>query len=466
MTNNIAETLDVALQRLQAGESLTAILTDYPAQAEDLRPLLHSAASLESVRPIKFPAPQTLQNDRAAFITNIEHFQQQAVSQTPLIRLKEQVVHLFPVFSTNNKYGKEHRRMSTLLIKTAIVFSLLFGTMGGTAVMAANSLPDSPVYPLKLAMEQTQLALTRDPAQQGELQLALAQKRSQEMLQMALQGDVPPEETGVRLQQHLQQTMQLAGELPEQNMLGLLTQVQQMTQTQTQQMSQAQAQASAPAQAVLGQAFQYMNQVGEQAMGGIENPHSFQARFGKNKPVDDPEPVVEPTEEPTTEPTGEPTVEPIIEPTEEPTAEPTEEPTAEPTEEPTTEATGNQYNKNETPEPGQFGQNCAGDEADCEPVEPQSQHQQNQNLNPGQDCTESGECEPIGDEHKYGQDDTVDNSGPHNDNCTEPDCVPAGDENKFGQEPDPVPQPADNGQGQQNSGGGSDNSGGGNGRKG
>ncbi len=346
--------------------------------------------------------------------------------------------------------------MSTLLIKAAIVFSLMFGAMGGTAVMASNSMPDSPVYPLKLAMEQTQLALTPDVTQKAELHLALAQVRTQEMEQMALQGDIPLEDTALRLQQHLQQTLQLATELPEENMLGLLTQVQQMTQTQTRQMTQAQAQVSEPAQAVLGQAFRYMNQVGEEALSGLEEPLAFRARFGKNKPTDDTEPVVEPTEEPIVEPTEEP----IVEPTEEPTAEPTEEPTAEPTEEPTAEPTGNQHNKNEEPEPGQHGQNCTGED-NCEPVEPQNQHQQNQNLTPGEDCTEAGDCVPIGDENKYGLDEEA-NSGPHGDNCAETgDCEPAGEENKYGQETETPP--ADNGQGQQNSGGGSDNGGGGNG---
>ena len=67
--------------------------------------------------------------------------------------------------------------MSALLIKATLIISLAFGSTGGAAALAANSLPDSPLYVAKLAMEQTRLKAATSPAEQAELHMTLAQVR-------------------------------------------------------------------------------------------------------------------------------------------------------------------------------------------------------------------------------------------------------------------------------------------------
>ncbi len=411
MTQNLTETLDLALERWRTGESLPTILADFPAEAETLRPLLEAAASLTTLPPVELPSPAALQVDRADFLAEVARLQQQPVSVNPLVRLKEQVIHALP-WSTLNLTNprKEQRRMSALLLKVAVVLTLLFGSAGTTAALAANSLPDSPLYPVKMALEEARLAVTTDPAQLGQLHLTLAQIRTQEMAQLALKGEQPDAAVANRLQLHLNQALRLAGELPDEAMAGLLTQTRQMVQTQTQQLAQTQAQVGEPLQEPLRQAVRLLNQAGQEAEAGLQDPLTFRYRFGRNRP-DDALPQPEP--EPGRGRAAEPTEEPL--PTEEPS--PTEEPlpTGEP--EPTTEPVGdqNQYGHESDTLPGHYGQ----------------------------PCDTPGECEPVGDEHKYGQEPEVE-PGQHGENCATPgECEPVGDEHKYGQENGESPGPAE-----------------------
>jgi hypothetical protein len=152
--------------------------------------------------------------------------------------------------------------MSTLLIKAMLVVGLMFGSVGGTAALAAESLPDSPLYPVKLTMEEARLALSFGPTEQARLHLAMAQERTAEMQQLALQGDVPGEVTLARLQHHLNSAFQLAGQLPDAEMAKLLTEARQMSQTQ--------AQVDEPAQKRLEQANQLLDQAGREVDAGLK----------------------------------------------------------------------------------------------------------------------------------------------------------------------------------------------------
>jgi hypothetical protein len=100
---------------------------------------------------------------------------------------------------------------------------MAFGSAGGAAALAANSLPESPLYPAKLAMEQTRLSATTDPADKATLHLELTQVRVREMERLALAGEVPDEPIILRLRTHLSQAFHLAAELPDDAMLDTLT---------------------------------------------------------------------------------------------------------------------------------------------------------------------------------------------------------------------------------------------------
>ena len=52
MNHHLTDTLDTAIARLQHGETLSAILMDYPAEAEFLRPLLEAATMFVTLPPV------------------------------------------------------------------------------------------------------------------------------------------------------------------------------------------------------------------------------------------------------------------------------------------------------------------------------------------------------------------------------------------------------------------------------
>jgi len=394
MNQNLTDVLDIATGRLLAGEALSDILADYPAYANELNRLLKTVAALDTVRPVEIPTLEMMQLDRNEFLTTATKLRAQPVSLTPMERLRVWMGHYLPTL--NLAYPrKEQWRMSSLLIKAMVILGVVFGSMGGTAAYAAQSLPDSPVYPLKLTMEQARMALTSGPAEQANLHLVLAQVRTQEMEQLVQKGEVPDEGTLVRLQNHINQAFQLAAQLPDDQMKGALAQAQQMLQIEEQTMAQTQAMAGEAAQEPLQQAYQFLHQARTAAQTGVDEPQAFRNSYQHGNPAS-------PGGPPTSEPLIEPSVEPSAEPSVEPSAEPTEESTAEPTDEPNQYQQQNQYSQ------GPTGPCNEGE--DCEPGGPiQNQHenQYQHKQGPGEpqaDPTCEGNCDPDpnANQHKNG----------------------------------------------------------------
>jgi hypothetical protein len=144
MSTDLSDTLDLMIERLNAGEDVFATMTSNPTQVEPLGPLLKVIPMLEVLRPVEMPPPETLAADRNQFLVELTRLQRQPVSPGPLVRLKEWIAHQIP---QNPLQRKEQRRMSALLVKATLIISMAFGSAGGAAALAANSLPDSPLYP-------------------------------------------------------------------------------------------------------------------------------------------------------------------------------------------------------------------------------------------------------------------------------------------------------------------------------
>ena len=70
-----------------------------------------------------------------------------------------------------------------------IIVLVLLLAGGGVVAAAGNSMPDNPLYPVKLATEEAQLALTPSDMGKAELYAELADKRVVEIIYMADKGD-------------------------------------------------------------------------------------------------------------------------------------------------------------------------------------------------------------------------------------------------------------------------------------
>jgi hypothetical protein len=155
--------LNECLERLLIkGETIEQCLQSYPEQAAELKPLLETALVAKKASAIQ---------PRAEFKARARYQFRSALQETAA-RKSRPFWGWFPRWAT---------------VVTIVLVLVLAGS--GTVVAASNSMPDNTLYPVKLATEQVQLALT--PSQIGKAKLCaeLADRRVAEIVYMANKGD-------------------------------------------------------------------------------------------------------------------------------------------------------------------------------------------------------------------------------------------------------------------------------------
>jgi len=158
--NNV---LDECLERLLArGETIEQCLQGCPGQASELKPLLETALAVKKASDIQ-PRAEFKARARYQFHSALE----EAASQRSR-----------PAFGWLPRWAT---------VATVVLGFLLVGS--GTVAAAGYSMPDSPLYPVKLTTEQVQLKLTPSTMGKAELQVRLADRRVVEIIYMADKGD-------------------------------------------------------------------------------------------------------------------------------------------------------------------------------------------------------------------------------------------------------------------------------------
>lgn len=282
------DVLDNALRDLLAGGSAAEVLASHPAEAPALAPLLRCAVSLDGLRSVQAPSSESLAADRNEFLAQISELPLKPVSAGPLARLKGWIAYRAPwLLPTATGPQKETRNMFALALKLGLIITIVAGSLGGTLAAAAESLPGSAVYPIKLAMEQAQLSLRNDPAGEAEQYLVMAQERVREMVQLATNGQVPNEGLMTRLQSHMRHAYQSAAQANGQQMTGLLVQAKTMTQTSEQALAAGQEGAQQQLQERLQEARRAMNVWQGEAEAGLEDAAQFRFQYGPGGPCGD-----------------------------------------------------------------------------------------------------------------------------------------------------------------------------------
>ncbi len=155
--------LNECLERLLVkGETIEQCLQSYPEQAAELKPLLQTALVVKKASAIQ---------PRAEFKAKARYQFRSALQEVASRRSR-------PFFGWLPRWAT---------VVTIVLILLLAG--GGTVAAASNSMPDNPLYPVKLATEQVRLILT--PSQIGKARLCaeLADRRVAEIIYMANKGD-------------------------------------------------------------------------------------------------------------------------------------------------------------------------------------------------------------------------------------------------------------------------------------
>jgi hypothetical protein len=155
--------LNECLERLLIkGENIEQCLQSYPEQAAELKPLLQTAQVAKKALAIQ---------PRADFRARARYQFHSALQEAISPRSR-------PLFGWFPRWA---------MVATIALVLLLVG--GGTVVAAGNSMPDNPLYAVKLATEQVRLILI--PSQIGKASLCaeFADRRVTEIIYMANKGD-------------------------------------------------------------------------------------------------------------------------------------------------------------------------------------------------------------------------------------------------------------------------------------
>ena len=191
--NNI---LDECLERLLVkGETIEQCLVSYPEQADELEPLLQTALAAKKALAIQ-PRPEFKAKARYQFGSALQE-----------VKPKRRLFFL----------GWQPR----WAMAVAVVLILLLAG-GGTVAAAGSSMPDNLLYPVKLATEQVQLALTRSNMGRAELYAKLADRRVAEIVYIVNEGKPEQVElTAERLNNYLLMiaSLSLAEKVEERAML-------------------------------------------------------------------------------------------------------------------------------------------------------------------------------------------------------------------------------------------------------
>jgi hypothetical protein len=161
--NEFDNILDECLERVIGGEPVERCLSDYPQYAADLEPLLRTALDAKMATAIE-PRPEFRNRARYQFQNAIRDM------ETPRPR---------GFFSWQPRW-----------VTAVIVVAVLLIAGSGTVLASGDSLPDEPLYQVKLTTEAVRLAFTPSAVGKAELYVELADKRVEEIIRMADEGKV------------------------------------------------------------------------------------------------------------------------------------------------------------------------------------------------------------------------------------------------------------------------------------
>jgi hypothetical protein len=170
--------LDDCLERVMTGgETVEQCLARYPDDAAELEPLLRTALAAREAADIR-PSPEFRERARYQFQAAIREMETQ---KRPGI------------------FGWQPRWATALV---AVLVLLL--ASGGTVAAASGSMPDEPLYQVKLATEAVRLTLTPSALGKAELYVKYTDKRVVEIIEMADEGKYQQvESTALRLNDQL-----------------------------------------------------------------------------------------------------------------------------------------------------------------------------------------------------------------------------------------------------------------------
>jgi hypothetical protein len=167
---------------------------------------------------------------------------------------------------------RKERFAMNVMISILVIAGLLLG--GGATVSAAqDDLPNEPLYSLKLWSEDLSLQFRNEPEQKVERLMELAQVRIQEMTRLVDGDQAVPDQTRLRLEQHIHEALQLCSNLDDPALDTTLLQIRNRLQEQDRDMERLQL--HTPQDAQLAQTRTMLQQRLQLVEAGLLNHETF-----------------------------------------------------------------------------------------------------------------------------------------------------------------------------------------------
>ena len=177
--DNYEQIIQTCLERIQTEqESLDSILASYPDYAEALRPELEAAMWLQRGTARFRSRPGFIDTSTRRLVSQIER--EQRNGKSPARSSRNGGFRLFGLFAPP-LFTWQFASLVVLII--ALVTST-----SGVALAAQGTLPGDQLYPVKIALEQIELAVTPGAAGSTRLHLTFADQRLVEVQSLVMQG--------------------------------------------------------------------------------------------------------------------------------------------------------------------------------------------------------------------------------------------------------------------------------------
>lgn len=175
MNQDFERRLAEALAALDRGEDVDTVLADYPEAADELASFLETAAyARETLDYFEPPSAAGLSAGRRRMLEAAARKRETATSsgwQSALVAL-----------------GQWFRTPARGLTTAAMLLALFVVAGGAIVVVAADSLPGDPLYPVKRTVERVRLTVATDPAARAALRAQFNQERQAEAQAVAAMG--------------------------------------------------------------------------------------------------------------------------------------------------------------------------------------------------------------------------------------------------------------------------------------
>lgn len=178
--------------------------------------------ALDALRPVAEPDPEAWTEKRSAYLMEVHRYAElhqgtnrdtllpMAVTSPAFVRRRN----WSGIRSLFNFNPKEVGYMA-LALKLMVAMALIFGGSAGTIAASQESLPGSPLYQIKLQLENWEIAHAGTSEDTARAAMAQAQVRVNEASRLSERGQAVPDEVAVRFQLQLALALQAGGELDE-----------------------------------------------------------------------------------------------------------------------------------------------------------------------------------------------------------------------------------------------------------